>query len=111
MPPPQPVDFVPADFYIQVPHRDEMRQRGHFILRGEDRAHGPNGVREAEFFDLRKTIAQLEFPVAIHTWVGDSLIERYFRRPLRDVLVALAALLPPHLHSQYYGQHISLCVV
>ncbi len=52
MPAPQPVDFIPANFHVQVPHRDEMRQRGHLILRGEDDARGPNGVLEAKFFDL-----------------------------------------------------------
>ncbi len=57
MPAPQPVNFISADLYIELPHRDEMRQCGHLILCGEDDARGPNGFWEAEFFDLRKALA------------------------------------------------------
>ncbi len=104
MPAPQPVDFVPADFYIQVPHRDEVRQRGHLILRGEDDARGPNRVWEAEFFDFRKALAQLKLSVAIDARVGDCLIERYFRRPLRDGIVALTAFIQADMHGLDFVQ-------
>src|SRR5882762_10653162 len=87
----QPVDFVSADLYVELPHGDEAGKSGHFVLGGQDHSHGPKGVWEPEFLDFRETLAQLKFSVAIDARVRDRLVERYFRRPLRNGIVALAA--------------------
>src|SRR6266852_2489876 len=104
VPAPQPVDFVSADLNVEFPHGNEMRQRGHFVLRSEDDARVSNRIEEAEFFDFRKALSQMKFSIAIDTRVRDRLIERYFRRPLRDGIVALAAFIQPDVHGMYFVQ-------
>src|SRR5260370_10337073 len=98
MPAPEPVDLIPSDLYVQFPHGNEMGKRCHFILRREYHARGPNGIREAEFFDFRETLAQLNFSVAIDERIGDRFVERYFRRPLRAAIVALPAFIQADVH-------------
>src|SRR5258708_29838336 len=98
VPAPQPVNLIPADFYIQVPHRDEMRQRGYLVLGCENDARRPNGVRKAEFFDLRKAFAKPKLSISINARMRDRFVERYLRRPLRDGIVTLAAFIQPNMY-------------
>src|SRR5258708_27175898 len=85
------VDFVAADFDVEVAHGNEARQSGDFILSAEHDASGAYRVHEAKFLNFRKTFSESEFPLAIDARVRDGFVERYFRRPLRDGVLAFAA--------------------
>src|SRR5260370_18650537 len=99
MPASQPVNFVSADLYIELPHRDEMRQRGHLVLCGEDDTRGSNRFWEAEFFDFRKAPAKPKLSISINARMRDRLAEGYLRRPLRDGIVPLSAFIQPYAHG------------
>src|SRR5258708_672016 len=104
VPAPRPLILMPADFYIQVPHRDEMRQRGYLVLGCENEARRPNGVRKAEFFDLRKAFAKPKLSISINARMRDRFVERYLRRPLRDGIVTLAAFIQADMHGLHFVQ-------
>src|SRR5260370_40813396 len=89
----QTVDLVPTDFSVQVPHRNEIRQRGHSVLRRKHRARGADGIGKSKLLNLGKALAQLKSSVAVDARVRDRFVERYFRRPLGDGIVALAAFI------------------
>src|SRR5260370_38924723 len=91
VPAPQPVDFVSADLNVEFPHGNEMRQRGHFVLRSADDARASNRIDEAEFFDFRTPLSQMKFSIPIDTRARHPLIERAFRRTLADGPVVLSA--------------------
>ena len=82
-----------------------MGQRRDFVLSGEHDARDANGVHEAEFFDFRKAFGEREFPVAIDARMGDGFIEGDFRRPLRNGIVALAALVEIEVCADDFVQH------
>jgi len=73
MPAPQPVDLIPADFYVELPHGDEMGQGGHFILRCKYHARFADGIGKSKLLNLREALAQLKSSVAIDARLGDRL--------------------------------------
>jgi len=49
-------------------------------------------------FQSRKALSQLKLSISIDLRVRDGLVKRYFRRPLGDGIVALAAFIQPDVH-------------
>ena len=83
------VEFVAANFHVEVLHRDGVRKRGDFILSSEDDVDGADGVGEAELFELGEALGQMEFFLAIDARVRDCFVEGDFGGPLRDGIIAL----------------------
>src|SRR5437762_112474 len=91
------VDFVAADFDVEIAHANEAWQRGDFILSAEDDAGCAHGVDKAKFLNFRKALGKLEFSLAVDPRVRNGFVERDFRRPLRDGVVAFAAFVKTNL--------------
>ncbi len=107
MPASQPVDLIPADLYVELPHGNEVRQRGHFVLCRKHHARAADGIGKAKFLNLRKALSQLKLSISIDLRVRDGLVERYFRRPLGDGIVALAAFIQPDVHRFDFIEEVS----
>src|SRR5260221_14373450 len=93
----KPIDFVAADFDVEITHGNEARQSGNFILSTQDDTGCADRVQEAKFFNFRKALGELESAVAIDARMGHRFVERNFRRPLRDGVVAFAAFVKTNL--------------
>src|SRR5260370_13235651 len=79
----QAVKFVAADFDVHVVHGHKIGQRAYFVLRSQNYVRGADGVREAEFFQLRKTLAHAESAVAIYAPAGNGFVGGKLRGQLR----------------------------
>src|SRR5260370_28134254 len=98
MPAPQPVDLISADLYVELPHANEVRQSGNFILRRKHHAGVANRIGKSKLLNLREALAQLKLSISIDLRVFDGLVERNFRRPLGYRVVALATFMQPDLY-------------
>ncbi len=76
-----------------------MRQRGHLILRRKHDASGANRLHEPELLHFGKTLPQLKLSVSIDSRVRNRFVKRYFRRPLRDGVITLAAFIQADVHG------------
>src|SRR6266478_10036462 len=94
----QAVEFVTTDFDVHVVHGHKIGQRAYFVLRSQNYVRGADRVREAEFFQLGKTLAHAESAVAIHARAGNGFVEGNFRGPLRDGVVAFSAFVEANVH-------------
>src|SRR2546430_11871109 len=106
VPTPEAVDFVAADFDVEVAHANEARQRGDFILSAEDDAGHAHGVDETKFLNFRKALGELEFSLAVDPRVRNGFVERDFGRPLRDGVVAFAAFVEADLDRVDFVEEI-----
>ena len=106
MPAAKAVNFIAADFDVEIAHRNEARKRSNFVLRGEYDASGSHRVHEAELFNFRKTPGQFEFSPAVDARVGNGLVEGNFGRPLRNGVVAFAAFVKADLDAKDFVQHV-----
>ncbi len=102
----QAVDFIAADFDVEVAHTDEARQRGDFVLSAEDDAGRAHGVDETKFLNFGKALGELEFSLAVDSRVRNGFVERNFGRPLRDGVVAFAALVKTDLDRSDFIEQI-----
>jgi len=102
----KPVDFVSADFDVEIAHGNEARQSGDFILSAKDDAGCADRVQKAKFFNFRKAPGEFESAGAIDARMGHRFIERDFRRPLRDGVVAFAAFVEADLDGKDFVEHV-----
>jgi|SRR5579859_18162 len=102
----QAVDFIAADFDVEIAHGDEAGQRGDFVLRVQDDASGSNRIDEAKFFYFRKSLGEREFSFAVDARVRDGFVEGDFRRPLRNGVVAFAAFVKANLDGDDFVEKI-----
>ncbi len=65
MPASEPVDFIPADFYIQIPHGDETGQRGYFVLRRKYHTCRADRIGKSKLLNFGKSFAQLKLSISI----------------------------------------------
>jgi len=61
----KPVDFVSADFDIEINHANEARQSGDFVLSTQDDAGCANRIQESKFFNFGKALGEFESAVTI----------------------------------------------
>ena len=102
----KPVDFVSADFDVEIMHRNEAWQCGDFVLSTQDDTGCANRVEEAKFFNFGKTLGEFESAAAIDARMRDGFIERDFRRPLRDGVVAFTAFVEADLDGEDFVEKI-----
>src|SRR5690349_7141449 len=102
----KPVDFVPADFDVEIMHRNEAWQCGDFVLSTQDDTGCADRVQEAKFFNFGKALGEFESAAAIDARMQDCFIERDFRRPLRDGVVAFTAFVEADLDGKDFVEKI-----
>ena len=106
MPAAQSVEFVAADFYVELLHGNESGERGDFILRRKDDVDHTDRLREAKLFKFREALGQHIFLVEVHARIRNSLVEGNFRRPLRDGVSALRAFVQADVHGVDFVDNI-----
>ena len=65
----------------------------------------PIGSAKAKLFQLGESFLHAEFSVAIDARVRNGFVERDFRRPLRNRIVAFAAFVEADLHGLDLVEH------
>src|SRR5215470_10842192 len=102
----QAVKFIAADFDVELPHRDEVRQRRDFILRREDHVCCADWIRETKFFEFGEAFRQFVLPVPVNPRMRDGLVKGDFRRPLGNRVVAFAAFIQADVDAVHLVQKL-----
>jgi len=100
------IEFVASDFDVEVMHGDEVGKRGDFILSGQDDIGRADGIRETEFFEFGEALGKKKSLFSVNARIGDGFVERNLGGPLRDGIVALAALVEADVDGVYFVEEI-----
>src|SRR5579871_2158088 len=100
------VEFVAANFYVEVAHGDEAGEGGDFVLRGEDDVGRADWLGKRKFFQFREAFGHAELVVAVDARAGDGFVVGDFGRPLRDGVVAFAAFIETDLYGMDFVEEL-----
>src|SRR5215469_16964918 len=102
----QPVEFISADLYVQFSQGNELGQRCNLVLRGKYHGRYTDRFREPELLELRKSLRQAILLVPVNPRMGGGLVEGNLRRPLRDGVTALAALIQADVDRMHFVEQV-----
>src|SRR5690349_451386 len=92
VPPAEALNFVAADFGVEITHGSEVRKSGYFILSGEVDPRGSHRIEKTKLLRVGETFGEVEASFPVNTRTRGGLVERYDGGPLRNGIVAFAAL-------------------